>query len=317
MKSDRVFWGLLLIIFGGLFLLQNLGYLSFHFGNLWRLWPLFLIYWGFSALLKQKDGRTNPVLYVVQVIILAILVYFVVKPKTEAKDPHEGLEWYFDQDQETEKEDNSGAMRDHEFELPLDAVEKASLNLDFGAGKLVLGASTDQLIAVRAETNFGTYAFEQQVNRNEAEIALMHQSNKVKFKDGEVKNNLNIALNEKVRWKLNIETGASDCDIDLSKHQLQTLDLSGGASKMAVKLGQASGKSEVNIETGASHLVVEIPSTAAARLVTETGLTGKKIVGLTKQNDGSFVTPAFKANAQDVYSITISAGVASIEVKTY
>lgn len=315
MKSDRFFWGLILILFGGLFLLQNLGYLSFHFGNVWRLWPLFLIYWGFSALLKQKDGRANPILYGVQIIILAILVYFIVKPKEKTNNPHDGLEWQFEE--EIESESNSGAMREHQFEVPIDGIEKASLDVDFGAGTLVLGATTSQLLSVDAATNFGNYAFEQNIRGKEAEIALSHQSNKVKFKNGEFQNSVNIAMNENVFWDLNIETGASDCQLDLSKHKVQKLELSGGASKMALKLGKVTGKSVVNIETGASQLSVEIPATAAARLVTETGLTGKSIEGLTKQKDGSFTTTSYKEGSKDAYQITISAGVASIEVKTY
>lgn len=315
MKSDRIFWGLLLIIFGGLFLLQNLGYLSFHFGNLWRLWPLFLIYWGFSALLKQKDGSVNPVLYGVQIIILAILVYFVVKPKEKSSNPHEGLEWQFEE--EIESEENSGALREHQFEVPLEGVEKASLDIDFGAGTLELGAITSKLVSVEAATNFGNYAFEQNIKGKEASIELSHQSNKVKFNNGDFQNSVKIAMNEAVFWDLNIETGASDCKLDLSNHKISSIDLSGGASKMALKLGAVSGKAKVNIETGASQVVVEIPATAAARLVTETGLTGKSIEGLTKQKDGSFTTSSYKEGSMDVYQINISAGVASIEVRTY
>lgn len=315
MKSDRIFWGLLLILFGGLFLLQNLGYLSFHFGNIWRLWPLFLIYWGFSALLKQKDGSTNPVLYGVQIVILAILVYFVVKPKEKQTNPHEGLEWQFEEEIETDE--NSGALREHQFEVPLDQVEKASLDIDFGAGTLIMGNATNELVKVDAATNFGNYAFEHRINGKEAELELSHQSDKVKFKNGEFQNTVNIAMNEAVNWDLNIETGASDCQLDLSKHRLGSLQLSGGASKMAVKLGPVSGKSKVNIETGASQLVVEIPASVAARLVTETGLTGKSIEGLTKQKDGSFTTASYLQGSKDAYQINISAGVASIEVRTY
>lgn len=319
MKSDRVFWGLLLIIFGGLFLLQNLGYLSFQFGNLWRLWPLFLIYWGFSALLKQKDGATNPVLYVVQIVILAILVYFIVKPKEKERNPHEGLEWYFDNEEEgaEESESSNGAMRQHDFEVPLEGVEKASLNIDFGAGTLTMGGVTAALVAADAATNFGTYAFEQQINGKSAEIFLSHQSKKMKLKKGEFENKVNVTLNKTVLWKLDIETGASDCQLDLSNHKIESLELKGGASNMDVKLGQPVGKSKIDIETGASQLVVLVPANAAVRLTTETGLTGTTIEGLSKQKDGTYTTSVYNDSAKDLYKIKISAGVASIEVKTY
>ena len=316
MKSDRIFWGLLLIIFGGLFLLQNLGYLSFHFGNLWRLWPLFLIYWGFSSLLKQKDGNANPVLYLVQIVILAILVYFVVKPKDKPKNPHNGFEWQFENEEEIEQGD-TGAMRQHDFEVPKEGVEKASLAIDFGAGSLVMGETTEQLVLVDASTNFGNYSFEHKVKNKEAEIELAHNSKKVTFKNGEFENDLNISLHPEVRWTLDIETGASDCVLDLSKQQVEKLNLSGGASKMDVKMGLPMGKSVVNIETGASKVVLAIPAGAVTRLITETGLTDKSIEGLTKQKDGTYLSAGFSENAANRFEITISAGMASIEVKTY
>lgn len=314
MKSDRVFWGLLLIIFGGLFLLQNLGYLSFQFGNIWRLWPLFLIYWGFSALLKQKDGSTNPILYVIQILILGILVYFVVKPKERMANPHEGLDWQFEEEVESGE---AGALRQHDFEVPLQGVERANLEIDFGAGSLTMGETTDELIAVDASTNFGNYSFEHQVKNKEADISLAHKSKNVTFKNGEFENEVNIALHQNVIWSLDIETGASECELDLSRHRVQNLDLSGGASKMSVKMGTAVGASSIRIETGASKLVLRIPERAAAKLVTETGLTDKDITGLTKQKNGTYTTDSYSENVSDRFEITISAGVASIEVKTY
>ncbi len=314
MKSDRIFWGLLLIIFGGLFLLQNLGYLSFQLGNIWRLWPLFLIYWGFSALLKQQDGSTNPVLYVIQILILGILVYFVVKPKERMANPQEGLDWQFEEEVESGE---AGALRQHDFEVPLQGVERANLEIDFGAGSLTMGETTDELIAVDASTNFGNFSFEHQVKNKEADISLAHKSKNVTFKSGEFENEVNIALHQNVIWSLDIETGASECELDLSRHRVQNLDLSGGASKMSVKMGTAVGASSIRIETGASKLVLRIPERAAAKLVTETGLTDKDITGLTKQKNGTYTTDSYSENVSDRFEITISAGVASIEVKTY
>lgn len=316
MKSDRIFWGLLLIIFGGLFLLQNLGYLSFHFGNLWRLWPLFLIYWGFSALLKQKDGSVNPALYAVQIVILAVLVYFVVKPKVKSTNPHEGLEWQFEQE-ETEEDGATGELRQHDFEVPRENVQKASLEIDFGAGSLTLGETTDQLLSVDASTNFGNYSFEHQVKNESAEISLAHNSKKVTFKNGEFENKVNIALHPEVLWTLDIETGASDCNLDLAAHKVQNLELSGGASKMEVKMGQPVGLSKVNIETGASKVVLLVPAAVASKLITETGLTDKAIEGLTKQKDGTYTSANYTEKVDNRYELRISAGVASIEVKTY
>ena len=86
---------------------------------------------------------------------------------------------------------------------------------------------------------------------------------------------------------------------------------------MNVKMGQPVGQSSITIETGASKLVLLIPAGVSAKLVTETGLTDKDIVGLTKQSDGTYTTPTYTTKAENHFDINISAGVASIEVKTY
>ena len=49
MSENRrpVFAGLILIVIGLLFFLNNLGYIS---GDVWRFWPLILVIWGIKKL---------------------------------------------------------------------------------------------------------------------------------------------------------------------------------------------------------------------------------------------------------------------------
>jgi hypothetical protein len=46
--KDKIFWGILILIVGLLFLGNNLGYIS---GSVWRWWPLLLILWGIKKLI--------------------------------------------------------------------------------------------------------------------------------------------------------------------------------------------------------------------------------------------------------------------------
>lgn len=53
MKRSQVFWGLMLIIIGGLFLLNTMGILSF---NVWgAIWPIFLILLGISIIIGLSN----------------------------------------------------------------------------------------------------------------------------------------------------------------------------------------------------------------------------------------------------------------------
>lgn len=60
-KGDSLIWGIILIVVGAIFLLQQ-----FHvdiFDQVWRFWPVILIVWGANKLylgLKERNERTAP-----------------------------------------------------------------------------------------------------------------------------------------------------------------------------------------------------------------------------------------------------------------
>jgi uncharacterized integral membrane protein len=47
MENRNIFWGVLLVAIGGLFILDNVDLINFSFSALISLWPLLLIAWGF------------------------------------------------------------------------------------------------------------------------------------------------------------------------------------------------------------------------------------------------------------------------------
>lgn len=57
--SSSIFWGVILIIIGGLFLARNFGLLDFHF--MWRTyWPVILIVIGASWVVKSLTETKSP-----------------------------------------------------------------------------------------------------------------------------------------------------------------------------------------------------------------------------------------------------------------
>ena len=50
MKYKPLFWGLILIAIGMLFILGNLGIVHFSWFSFWRLWPVILLFWGITIL---------------------------------------------------------------------------------------------------------------------------------------------------------------------------------------------------------------------------------------------------------------------------
>lgn len=54
MSYRKIFWGVMLVLIGTLFILKNVGVIFFDWVTIWRLWPLILILWGIS-LIPVKD----------------------------------------------------------------------------------------------------------------------------------------------------------------------------------------------------------------------------------------------------------------------
>ena len=59
-RGDSLIWGIILIVVGGIFLLQQFNVDVFD--QVWRFWPVILIVWGANKLylgLKEKSERSE------------------------------------------------------------------------------------------------------------------------------------------------------------------------------------------------------------------------------------------------------------------
>ena len=55
MKNDKIIPGLILVLIGLAFLLDNFGYINFHWGNIFHLWPIFLIIGGVNLVFAHNN----------------------------------------------------------------------------------------------------------------------------------------------------------------------------------------------------------------------------------------------------------------------
>lgn len=68
---DNLIWGLILVVIGTIFLLENIGYDAWR--HLFKLWPLILIFWGVSKLyygIKARSQASEPKDVVIEAEIL-------------------------------------------------------------------------------------------------------------------------------------------------------------------------------------------------------------------------------------------------------
>lgn len=79
MKSGRLFWGLLLITVGTLFLLASVFNVNLNVGELYKFWPVALILWGISVFVKHDLAKTI-IAGLAGVVIGLIFYSLVIKP---------------------------------------------------------------------------------------------------------------------------------------------------------------------------------------------------------------------------------------------
>ncbi len=57
-KNNSIFWGIVLVVVGALFLLDNLGF-NISWWKIVKLWPLILIYFGGKEIINYYKNRES------------------------------------------------------------------------------------------------------------------------------------------------------------------------------------------------------------------------------------------------------------------
>lgn len=125
-----------------------------------------------------------------------------------------------------------------------------------------------------------------------------------------------VALNAQVPWDIEIHDGASRLTADLRGLVLRSLEVSGGASRLELRLPPPSGAVAVRVLGGASKVAIYRPEGVAVRIRVDGGSTN---LAFDDQRFGavggelSLLSPDFEG-APDRYDITITGGVSNLTI---
>jgi hypothetical protein len=142
----------------------------------------------------------------------------------------------------------------------------------------------------------------------------MHDHHGFNFDSG--RSEASMRLNPNPIWDIDVETGATQLNFDLSKFKVKALKLHGGAASFNVKMGQPQSMTDVDISTGVSSVEVSIPQNAACSIQTDSGLSSNNFDGFNKSADNNFETPGYSA-AKNKMHIHISGGLSDFKVRRY
>lgn len=300
-----VFWPLLLIALGLVFLLSNFGVIS---GVSWlaiaSLWPLLLILIGLDIAFARRWPL--PTLAAEVLVIAAGLALVAYSPNLSP-----GIFVFR----------NGGGAGGADVTVPRGEATQLTLRLDAGATRAyrVSGGATALVEAHSANPDLRVRSS----GTTRAEVRIDQVSPNGFFHPvGEA--DIQIRVASDVPTSLTINAGAGQFEIDLSDVRVSAADVDVGASSMRFVLPKPSGDVAIDMDGGASSITVAVPDGVEARITTSGGLLSLRSdnprLGDTGTGGGIFagrssVETSGYGTARDRVTMTITAGASSIVIR--
>ena len=220
-----------------------------------------------------------------------------------------------DTDDQSEKRDVHN--RHYEYEME-NGLKEATLNFEGGAGEFKLKGGTDKLFEAESRSSLGGFQSEIRNNRNAntAVIDFKMESGKINLKKGENENSVEINLNEKPLWNIDMGLGAGDAKFDLSDFRVKSLKVSTGVADLNVKLGDKVSRTDVKIKSGVASVTLEIPESVGCEVHIDGMLNDKNLGDLREVSSGLYRSPGFEQAARKIM-IDYDAGLSEVNIRRY
>lgn len=313
MKYRHVFWAFILIAIGVLFILNNFGILEFGWRALWSLWPLILIFWGISILPIRESIKI-----VSLIAVLAFTVIFFNKLSDRSQWWNFRNFHYYDgdwHDRDENEDEESTNSRDQELSVPFDSlILKGSLQLDAAAGNFSIQGLTSDMMTFSKTGNIGNYSITTNDVAGRKNINLSLEKGTIRHTVSE--NQVNIRLNDRPSWNMNLDIGAAEINMDLRDYKIDTAIIDAGASSIHIKLGTKVPVTVWTFNAGASSIDIAIPKEAGCQIKSESFMISKEFEGFVKKGDGIYQTYNFNSSPDKIY-LNVKTAISKIEINRY
>jgi len=298
-KKGSLVWPIVMIGLGIVFLLNNLGVVSW---DIWttiiRLWPLLLIVIGLDILLGRKPGVWSLISLFLIVGLFSAGAWLVQVTNLVG----------------------GGEMYSHSILQPINGANRADVNIDFDVGDLEISMSAKSGVLLEGELDIREeealnqdYAIQDGIGYLELGSSNAQDYPSWLFNVGGDKHrDWIINLTDEIPMDLSIDTGVGQATIDLDGIQLNDLRIDSGIGETRVYL-PSSGSFNAWISLGIGELVVYVPSDLMVRIHIDSGLGGKSISGDYIQSGDVYYSPDFNENGEWV-ELYVNGGIGDVRV---
>lgn len=269
-----LFWPIVLIGVGVIWLLVNLGYVSTaNAFNLWRLWPLLLIAAGLDILAGRRAPIVGALFGLIVIGVVGVFLLGNVQiPGTV-----------------------SAQVKTERIHLPIDTAKRAHVTLNFWSDSVDLNALSDSKELIDGEiTHVGQIHFSG-TGSDEKTVTLSHDNEflgPMFFSNAET--HTKIGLTPNLPLDLTIDGASGSQNLDLSRLNLTALSLDSGSGSVELSLPASPGQYEARIHSGSGSINLSVAAGANALLSFDSGsgsvnvrLPGDAAVHIEVNDDGS------------------------------
>jgi hypothetical protein len=211
-----------------------------------------------------------------------------------------------------------GSQQADNIDIALENAASVRMKVKHGAGRLHIGAGPQGSRSAVAGTFVGGVDYDSRLLGNELKIKMKAPSEF--FWDLPAAGHFegltwDVNINRDVPLSLEVNSGASESNIDLSDLKIKELEISTGASNTQVILPAFAGYTRAKINSGAAAVNIRVPEGVAGRFTIRHGMAGIHVDTQRFPLMGNaYETPGFNS-APNRVEMDIETGVGSVEIR--
>jgi len=294
MRIGTLISGLLLVLVGVILLLINFGYGSWSsFYVISKCWPILLILIGLGFFWRGRIPRWIAYLIII-FSVGAVGAYMTLADQTKPNN-------------EINSKSTINILRQ---QYP--QVKEANLSLDYGGGKLLISPGISSLF----QADFSNKQLQQRIEATEQNLQIfLIQKQYTWTPQQQSLNRWQLKISPELAWKLDIDAGAIDGNIDLNGVPLRELNCNLGAGNMLFILGNNGANSKIKIEAGASNVKLRIAKNTGVRIKFDGALNANNLDELGWIKSGSYYSSPNYQQATSKINCDIKLSAGNLDVK--